>query len=599
MMTVNNKSFIMKKIKFLLLPMVMIMTIGCTKFFDVAPQGVASPALLKTKAGVNAVLIGAYSLLDGVGAGTTQWHGSADNWVFGGVASDDAVKGTDAGDQPEQSFIEQYNWLADNTHFRGKWQAVYDGISRSNEAIIFAKDPEVKDMTDAEKTQVIAQARFLRAHYHFEAKKMWNNVPYIDETKYDRSNPAGVLATNTSDIWPQIEADFKFAADNLPATQAQKGRATKWAALAYLGKTLVFQKKWAAAKTALLDVYNNSGKSLVKEYHDNFRTATNNNTESIFEVQFSINDGTGGQNGNKGATLNWPYTAASPGRGCCGFYLPSHNLVNAFRTGADGLPLIGDAADGSKDTYNNVDVPNDQGLTFNQAWTYDNTEPVDPRLDWTVGRRGVNFLDWGKMPGSSWIRDQGYSGPFTGKKWMYYVGEEGSTTHATDRRSVNNNYRLIRFSAVILWLAECEVELGNLAQAETYVNLIRNRAKASKPQDATINTKVEPYTAGTFAAKGADFARNAVRMETRLEFGMEGHRFFDLVRWGIAEKVLNAYIAKESVAGKGWDGRSFNKRAYMVGRVFAAKNNYFPIPADEILNSQKDGKSVLTQNPGY
>jgi len=98
MMTINNKSIIMKKVKFLLLPMVMIMTIGCTKFFDVAPQGVASPALLKTKAGVNAILVGAYSLLDGVGAGTTQWHGSADNWVFGGVASDDAVKGTDAGD---------------------------------------------------------------------------------------------------------------------------------------------------------------------------------------------------------------------------------------------------------------------------------------------------------------------------------------------------------------------------------------------------------------------------------------------------------------------------------------------------------------------
>jgi hypothetical protein len=203
------------------------------------------------------------------------------------------------------------------------------------------------------------------------------------------------------------------------------------------------------------------------------------------------------------------------------------------------------------------------------------------------------------MPGSTWIRDQAYSGPFTGKKWMYYVGEEGSTTHATNRRSVNNNYRLIRLSMVILWLAECEVEVGSLAQAETYVNLIRNRAKGSKSQDASINTKVEPYAAGTFAAKGTNFARNAVRMETRLEFGMEGHRFFDLVRWGIAEKVLNAYLAKESVAGKGWDGRSFNKRAYLVGRVFAAKNNYYPIPADEILNSQKDGKSVLTQNSGY
>lgn len=589
----------MKKVKFLLLPVVMVMTFGCQKFFDVNPQGVASPAQLKSKAGVSALLVGAYSLLDGVGSGTTQWHAAVDNWVYGGVASDDAVKGTDAGDQPEQSFIEQYNWLADNTHFRGKWQHAYDAIARCNEVINFATDPDVKDMSDAEKTQVVAEARFLRGHFHFEAKKMWSNVPYIDEKTYKSSDPSGVLVPNTTDIWPKIEADFKFAADNLPATQSQKGRATKWSAKTYLGKALLFQKKWAAAKTELLDVYASSGKRLVVNYHDNHRTATNNNAESIFEVQFSINDGTGGQNGNKGATLNWPYTSTSPGRGCCGFYLPSHNLVNAFRTDDSGLPLIGAAVDGSLDTYNNEDIPNDQGLKFSEPWTPDYSKPVDPRLDWTVGRRGVNFLDWGKMPGSSWIRDQNYSGPFTGKKWMYYAGEETSTTHATDRRSINNNYRMLRFSHVVLWLAECEAELGNLAQAETYVNQVRNRAKNSPVQDASVNYKVEPYAAGTFAAKGADFAKNAVHMEQRLEFALEGHRFFDLVRWGIAEKVLNAYIAGESKAGKSWDGRTFTKRAYMVGKTFLPKNNLFPIPADEILNSQKDGKSVLVQNPGY
>lgn len=152
---------------------------------------------------------------------------------------------------------------------------------------------------------------------------------------------------------------------------------------------------------------------------------------------------------------------------------------------------------------------------------------------------------------------------------------------------------------MILWLAECEAELGNLAQAETYVNLIRTRTKNTPVQDASVNTKCEPYPVGTFAANGAEFAKNAVHMEQRLEFALEGHRFFDLVRWGIAEKVLNAYVAKESVAGKGWDGRSFTKRAYLVGKTFLPRHNLYPIPADEILNSQKDGKSVLTQNPGY
>jgi hypothetical protein len=158
---------------------------------------------------------------------------------------------------------------------------------------------------------------------------------------------------------------------------------------------------------------------------------------------------------------------------------------------------------------------------------------------------------------------------------------------------------MIKFSSVILWLAECEAELGNLAGAETYVNLIRNRAKSTTKQDANVNTRVEPWPAGTFTTRGKDFAINAVRFEQRLEFAMEGHRYFDLVRWGIAEKVLNAYVAKESVPGRDNNGRTFTKRNYMAGKVFQPRHNMYPIPQDEILNSQKDGKSVLTQNPGY
>lgn len=575
------------------------LSFSCSEsFFDLKPQGRASLAQLSNKNGVNALLIGAYSLMDGVGAGNTGRQSTISNYVFGGISSDDAVKGTDAGDQPEQSFIEQYNWLSDNTYFLGKWWHSYDGVARCNEVIQIVSSPEVKDMTDAEKTQVIAEARFLRGHYHFEAKKMWNKVPYIDEKVYVSADPNSTKVPNTEDIWPKIEADFDFAAKNLPGVQAQKGRATQWAAKSYLAKAMIFQKKWAAAKTLLEDVLKNSGKKLVANYHDNYRTTGNNNSESIFEVQFSVNDGTTGNNGNAGDNLNWPYSATAPGRGCCGFYQPSHNLVNAFKT-ENGLPMIGVAADGTLDTYNKVDLPNDQGIVASTAFTLDKTIPVDPRLDWTVGRRGVNFLDWGPMPGSTWIRDQAYAGPFTGKKWMYYLSEENSTTHSTSKRNVNNNYRLIKLSHVILWLAECEVELGNLAAAEGYVNQIRLRAKNGSVQDASVNYQVDAYPAGTFAGKGADYARNAVRMEQRLEFAMEGHRFFDLVRWGIAEKVLNKYAAEEAVPGTEPSGRKFNKRGYMAGKVFATKNNYFPLPQDEILNSQKDGKPTLTQNPGY
>jgi hypothetical protein len=569
-------------------------------FLEVQPQGAASLTSLSNKSGVNALLIGAYSLLDGVGAGNTGRQSTISNYVFGGITSGDAVKGTDAGDQPEQSFIEQFTWFAENTYFNGKWQHTYDGVARANEAILLAKSPDVKDMTDAEKTQIIAEARFLRGHYHFEGKKMWNMIPYIDETTYKRDDPNSTKLPNDKDIWPNIEADFKFAADNLPATQSQKGRATKWAAMTYLAKAYMFQKKYSLAKPLLLDVLQNSGKKLVADYHDNYRNTTNNNIESIFEVQFSVNDGSTGNNGNAGDNLNWPYSANSPGRGCCGFYQPSQNLVNAFKTTTNGLPMIGKNKAGLEDTYNDVDLPNDQGVGAAATFVLDATPPVDPRLDWTVGRRGVNFLDWGKMPGFSWIRDQNYAGPYTGKKWMYYLADEGSSTHSTSRRSVNNNYRLLKLSMVILWLAEIEAESNNLAKAEEYVNMIRNRAKNGKVQDASVNYVINPYPAGTFEANGKDFALNAVYMENRLEFAMEGHRFFDLVRWGIASDFLNKmYIPKEGAAGKDLTGRTYNKRSYMIGKSFTDKNRYFPLPIDEILNSQKDGKPTLKQNDGY
>jgi hypothetical protein len=583
----------------------MIATVGmnfsCSEsFLEVEPQGAASLTSLSNKNGVNALLIGAYSLLDGQGAGNIGRTSAISNYVFGGITSGDAVKGTDAGDQPEQSFIEQYTWFAENTYFLGKWQHTYDGVARANEAILLAKSPDIKDMTAAEKIQVEAEARFLRGHYHFEGKKMWNMIPFIDEKTYKRDDPNSTKLPNDKDIWPNIEADFKFAADNLPATQSQKGRATKWAAMAYLAKTYMFQKKYSLAKPLLLDVLQNSGKKLV-DYHQNYRNITNNNAESIFEVQFSVNDGSTGGNGNGGDGLNWPYSANSPGRGCCGFYQPSQNLVNAFKTTSAGLPMIGKNKAGLEDTYNEVDLPNDQGIGANASYILDVSQPVDPRLDWTVGRRGVNFLDWGKMPGFSWIRDQNYAGPYTGKKWMYYLADEGSSTHATARRSVNNNYRLIKLSSVILWLAEIEAETNNLAKAEEYVNLIRNRAKTSAVQDASVKYVINPYPAGTFEANGKDYALNAVYMENRLEFAMEGHRFFDLVRWGIAADFLNKmYIPKEAAAGTDLTGRTYNKRSYMAGKSFdPAKNNYFPLPIDEILNSQKGGAPTLKQNPGY
>lgn len=547
------------------------------QFLEVAPKAVLGAENFNNRVGVGYLLTGAYSLLDGIGAGTTGWHGSADNWIYGSVAADDAYKGSTSGDQPEISFIEYKSILPDNTHFRGKWRAVYDGVARSNDVLQAVE--KATDMTDAEKVLARAQARFLRGHYHFEVKKMFNMVPYIDDQTYNPLDLNSTKLPNDKDIWPNIVEDFKFAYDNLPEVQSQKGRATKWAAAAFLAKAYVFQQKWADAKP-LLEAIIASGKyNLMPRYHDNFRTATNNNAESILEVQHSVNDGTG-SNGNQGAELNYPYAGPTT---CCGFFQPTQNLVNAFKTDANGLPLPA--------TYNDADVTSDQGIESTAPFT-PYAGPLDPRLDWTVGRRGIPYLDWGIMPGKAWVRDQGNGGPYAPKKHLFYRTDVGTNTFATNVRLNANNYRMVRLSHVYLWLAECEIEVGSLEKAREYINVIRKRAanpdgfvKLDNGQSAA-NYVIGQYTA-PFADKAA--ARTAVRFEHRLEFAMEGHRFFDLVRWGIAAETLNAYMDKEK-----------RLRSYFNGAQFVkGKHEYFPIPLQEILNSKINGTATLKQNPGY
>lgn len=532
------------------------------KFLETTPLGVGNEAMLSNKSGVNSVLIGAYSLLDGVGSGGTYFS-AVSNWIYGTVASDDGYKGSDVGDLAQITTIEKYIQQADIGGFNDKWVALYDGVSRSNDVLrLIAK---ATDMTDAEKSQATAEARFLRGWYHFEAKKMWNMVPYVDEKVTDYLN-----LPNDKDIWPLIEADFQFAVDNLSATKAQVGRAGKWSAKAMLAKTHMYQSDYTAAKPLLVDIVTNGPFSLVANYHDNFRIATENNSESVFEVQMSVADGGSGENGSWGDNLNFPY-GSGPG-GCCGFYQPSQNLVNAFKTDANGLPLL--------DTFNDTDVKNDEGLSSSDPFTpYDGT--LDPRLDWTVGRRGLPFLNWGIHPGKNWIRDQSFAGPYTFKKFFAASGENAG---AESPRANANNYRAIRFADILLMRAEIAVEENDLATALAIVNQIRTRAATEivKKDDGTpaANYLVKPYPA--FASQ--EYARKAVRFERRVELAMEGHRHFDLVRWGNADVVLNAYLAKES-----------KKRSYLTGAVFKkGSSEYFPIPQAQI---DIMGSNILKQNP--
>lgn len=558
---------------------------GCSKsYLDAQPYGQYTTDQIKNKKGLTALLIGVYGVLDGQGIAGDSWETSAVNWATAGVAADDAYKGTDANDQPQMTEVETYKSQPTNRYFYNKWLGLYEGVARANDVIRLANDPEVTDITEDERKGFIAEARFLRAHYHFDAKRMWNKVPYIDEatTSYD----------NAADIWPNIEADFQYAYDNLPETYSadRKGAVNKWAAAAYLAKCYMFQQKFTEAK-ALFDVIIANGKTssgqmygLQDAYWKNYDPNYDNNLEGVFIV-VSAASGTVDGSGERSLGLAFPYGGDF---GCCGFFQPSQNLVNAYKTDANGLPLFS--------TFNNSDLKNDQGVPDGAPYQNDNTTPLDPRLDWSVGRKGIYYWDWGPHPGVSWIRDQNYAGPFSPKKHIFSKKEANVLTSSGWKNITAKDIYIIRYADVLLMAAEAEIEVGSLEKARQYVNQVRKRAAdpvswvravpgdVSSPK-ADANYVIKEYTS---AWTDKNYARTAVRFERRLELAQEGHRFFDLVRWGIAAETLNAYVDKEKL-----------KRAYKAGSTFVkGKHEYFPLPQTIIDLAIKEG-SNLTQNPGY
>ncbi|MBR9855881.1 MAG: RagB/SusD family nutrient uptake outer membrane protein [Algicola sp.] len=544
--------------------------ISCENELDINPQGSLSEGVIEiNEEWVGQQLVSAYAMLDG---NPGYFWAPASNWTVGDVASDDFYKGSDISDQPPLNEIERYTPGTTNIYLIRKWQAIYEGIHRCNQTLNSIELAIENGTAENALTTLGAEARFLRAHYHMDAKKIWNNIPYIMETTTE-------AVSNEIDAWPSIEADLEYAVSNLPAAQDDAGRPTSWTAKAYLAKAHMFQKDMAAAKPILDDVIDNGPYSLVTNYHDNFNGEKNNNSESVFAVQNSVNDGGDGYiNGNRGNRLNHPYSNDAPGGGCCGFFQPSQNLVNAFKTDANGLPLL--------DTFNDVDVTNDQGIPSEDPFD-PYTGNLDPRLDWTVGRRGIEYLGWGPMPGMRWVRDQSNGGPYVAKKHEILKSQEGTISAAGLPQYNAINTPLIRYSDVLLWRAEVHVEDNELPEAMGLVNQVRSRA--ANPDGFVKDTggmDAANYVIGLYVDfPNQDYARKAVRFERRLELASEGHRFFDLVRWGIADQILNEYVSGEQ-----------SKRVYLQGAVFTSgTNEYYPIPLEAINTS----RGVLQQNPGY
>lgn len=592
------------KIKFfapILLSVAILSIIACSKsFLDRQPQGVLKPDIVASEVGVNGLLIGAYSLVDGEGASGDGFASGASNWIYGGVASDDAYKGSDAGDVGDAVPFEDWVSLTPtNGAIPQKWGVCYAGAQRANDVI---RTLPLATTISAEKATIItAQARFLRAYFHFELKKVFNNIIYADETV----TPENTNVSNSTDAWPRIEDDLKFAADNLPdAFPSEPGRANKWAAKAMLAKAYMFQHKYSEAYPLLKDIIAN-GKTakgekyaLMPHFFSNFNPAQKNSSESVFAAQTSVQDGSsvdwgGDPNGNYGDILNFPYNGG-PG-GCCGFYNPSQDLADAYKTDATGLPLLDNWFDGNH-------------VSSQYAAQYSGN--LDPRIDWTMGRPNIPYLDWGLHPGLAWIRNPQNDGTLSPLKNVYAAQQKDQYTdigsaYWAPTELTANNVNIIRFADVILWAAECAAEENDLTTAVNYVNQIRKRAQdttswvyKNSTYDAASATfvnqseanKADKYKIGLYSSfPSKDYAVKAIRFERRLELAMEGNRFFDLVRWGIAAPTINAYIAREKV----------NRPLKQNGNFTAGKNEYCPIPQGTVDNLNSDGTIRITQNPGY
>lgn len=572
----------MKKILYSVLTVLALVgTTSCSDFLDdQKPQGVLDSDMVKDPSNVDNLVISAYAVF----TTAEDVNSSFSMWNFD-VRSDDAYKGgngTSDGGVFHQLEIEQ-GVLTTNWNINDMWVRLYNCISRVNSAISVL---ETTSDSYQLKAQRLGEMKFLRAYAHFLLKRLYKNIPFIMDAnlKQEDYNTLSNTEFNNDEGWQQIINDVEYAYSVLPVKQTDKGRPSKAAAAAFLTKAYLYKayrqddpssnQVTSINREDLLkvieysnpDIYSAGGFDLEADFHNNFRPETQyeNGVESIWAMQYSINDGT------KYGNLNWSYGLIVPNipgvtDGGCDFYKPSQNLVNAYRTDADGHPFI--------DTFNNKD--------------YDLTQDADPRLFLTVGLTGLPYEFNSKYmmdASSTWSRSNGLYGYYVTLKQNvdpdcgYMV--KGSWWGTPMNRIV------FRYADVLLERAEAYAQLNETGEAIKLVNKIRLRAKqstgmiANYPSDYGVKFNISTYN-GSYSQEDA---LKIVKMERRLEMGMESERFFDLVRWGEAEKVLNKYFAEETN----------NCSIYGDAHFTANKNEYLPIPFSQVAAS--DGH--YTQNIG-
>ena len=554
--------------------------VSCSDFLDEhTPQGVLSDEQVKTSENAEAMAVSAYAIF----TSSEDINSSYSMWNFD-VRSDDAYKGgsgTSDGDVFHQLEVQQ-GVLTTNWNINDMWVRLYNSISRVNTAIALLNTSDY-----GMKQQRLAEMKFLRAYAHFLLKRLYKNIPFVvnESLTYDDYNNLSNRTYTNDQGWQLIIDDLMEAYNTLPETQAEKGRPTKAAAAAFLAKVYLYKayhqddansnKVTSIEKTDLDKVIEFTAPNLYANYgleddlHNNFRPEEQyeNGKESLWAIQYSRNDGS--TYGN----LNWSYGLIPPNipgatDGGCDFYKPSQNLVNAYRTGADGLPLL--------DNFNQKD--------YDKA-----NDNADPRLFLTVGIPGLPYMfnkNYMMEESSIWSRSNGLYGYNVSLKQNVDPALIGQYLIKGSYWASSMNRIVFRFADVLLMRAEAYAQLGQADEAVKLVNQVRTRAAQSTQMIGNYPSLygVKFYVTNYKGSYSKEQAIKIVKMERRLELGMECERFFDLVRWGDAAAVLNKYYAEEVP----------HCAIYSQAHFTADKDEYLPIPFEQISASN----GHYTQNIG-
>lgn len=406
-------------------------------------------------------------------------------WVFGDVASDDALKGGNPGDQSDIGFIDEFNITSDNGFIESIWKHYYEGITRANKVIYYVPDIQMDDVL---KQRIIGESKFLRAYLYFHFVNIFGEIPLKTQPSFT-ADDLHVAVSNVSDIYQQIELDLTDASMVLPASYGSEiGRATKGAALGLYAKALLFQEKWQESLNAISEM-EQLGYALMPVYRENFEVAFENNVESVFEIQHLA-----GQAPFLGSNLNQWFSPSNEN----GYFFnaPKQDFIDEFEVTLAGI--------------------------------------IDPRLDYTVGREGEKWLN-GEDFKAEWSPATG----FLQRKHVQPLSEIGKGTKGDG----DLNYTFMRYAEILLIKAEVLNELNRGSEVLIPLNEIRKRARESYlfdenlPGFGTIPTDLLPDITATNQVT----LRNAIRHERRVELGFEFHRFYDLMRYGatVAEDALS------------------------------------------------------------